>query len=609
MSQIKAKQIQLVAQGDLIVGNGTADGSVLSVGALDQVLVSNGTTPLWGQVSAGGISLTEGDVFIGDNTNTAAEASATSQGQVVVSGAGPSYNFAVGSLAAIYVTFTPNTTNNIAATNVQSAIVEVAAERSFVHVDSVDPTVNNDGVDTAALGERFKIGDMWVNTSTDNIWSVADVSTGAAVWVRSVGVAAAFVYKGDVDASDSGVLPSSPVAGDWWRVGTTGGTQDFNGTWDANGEPDGATFEVGDAIVYGDDGDWHKVDNTDPVISGGGNGITVTGGPSTYTISVDADEVTVTATGGTGDEVAVFNGLTNQILTGQGAGNDAVWNYVDNLYDSGGNIIVDGAGSTTPVNYLRITSADTGSDVSIASAGSDTDIGLNVVAKGLGRISLDGTDWPNNVAPAGSIAAAQSAGDLAWVTAPDGGGDQVLIYNDTTNLLEWTDSSDIGGPAWSTINADSGSAIADTTSDTITISGGVAIITTATDDPETLTIDFDIPELTAESTVDGAADYIVMYDASASAHRKVLIDDLPGGGTGGADVEYDEVTATGGANEAFVGFFSNTPTGDAGVTVFFNGLALRATGWTRSGTNLTMVDSVNGYSTESGDIISARYEY
>ena len=608
MSQIKAKQIQLVAQGDLIVGNPTADGSVLSVGTLDQVLVSNGTAPLWGQVSAGGISLTEGDVFIGDSTNTAEEASATSQGQVVVSGAGPNYHFAVGSLAAQYVTFTANTTNNIAATNAQSAIIEVAAERAYVHVDSVDPTVNNDSVDTAILGVRFKIGDMWVNTATDNIWSVADVSTGAAVWVRSVGLASAFVYKGDVDASDTGSLPVAPVAGDWWRVGTTGGTQDFNGTWDANGEPNGATFEIGDAIVYGDDGDWHKIDNTDPVLGGGGNGITITGGPSTYTISVDADEVTVTASGGTGDEVAVFNGLANQILTGQGTGNDAVWNYVDNLYDSGGNIIVDGVGSATPVYYLRITSADTLGDVTIATVGTDVNINLDIVAKGTGRISLDGTLWPDDIAPARSLAMAESTGDLEWITAPDGSGDQVLRYNDTTNSFEWVSSTTIGGPAWGTINADTGSAVADTISDTITISGGVAIITTATDDPETLTIDFNIPELTAESIVDPVTDYVVMYDDSASAHRKVLIDDLPGG-VASDTVDYDEATALGGANEAFVGFFTNTPTNDDAVTVFFNGLALRATGWTRTGLNLTLVDAVNGYATESGDIIFVRYEY
>lgn len=610
MAQIKVKQIKLVAQGDLVVANSSSNGSILSVGTTGQVVVSNGTTPLWGQVGAAGISLTEGDVFIGDATNVAAEASATVQGQVIVSGAGPNFDLAVGTLAAEYVTFAPNTSNNIVATNVQNAIVEVAAEHVYIHTATVDPVANNDGVDTGTIGVDFKIGDIWINTATDNVWHVVDVSTGAAVWARSAGIASAFVYKGDLDASDAGdSLPSSPVAGDWYRISASTGTQNFNGTWDASGDPNGATFDVGDAIVFGDDGDWHKIDNTDPVIANSGDGILVTGGPTTYTVNVDADETTITATGGGGNEVTVYGGLTNQVLVGQGASSDATWNYVDNLYDSNGNIIVDGVGSATPVNNLRITSADTGGNVGIETIGTDLNIDLDITAKNTGRISLDGTSWPAAVAPIRSIPIAVASGDLDWISAPDGGGDQVLIYNDATNLFEWTVASNIGGPAWGTINADSGSSIADTTSDTITISGGVAIITTATDDPETLTIDFNIPELTAETVIDPAVDYVVVYDASAVAHRKVLITNLPGGAGGGNDVDEDEVTATGSANEVFVAFFSNTPVSDSVITVFFNGLRLKTTGWSRSGTTLTMVDAVNGYATESGDVISARYEF
>lgn len=71
----------------------------------------------------------------------------------------------------------------------------------------------------------------------------------------------------------------------------------------------------------------------------------------------------------------------------------------------------------------------------------------------------------------------------------------------------------------------------------------------------------------------------------------------------------DTATATGGANESFTGFFTNTPVADSTISVFFNGLELDTGGWTRSGNNLTLVDSVNGYSTDSGDVIRARYEY
>ena len=43
----------------------------------------------------------------------------------------------------------------------------------------------------------------------------------------------------------------------------------------------------------------------------------------------------------------------------------------------------------------------------------------------------------------------------------------------------------------------------------------------------TRTIDLDVSGLTAESTMDGTADYAVVYDATAAAHRKVLLNDLP----------------------------------------------------------------------------------
>ncbi len=40
---------------------------------------------------------------------------------------------------------------------------------------------------------------------------------------------------------------------------------------------------------------------------------------------------------------------------------------------------------------------------------------------------------------------------------------------------------------------------------------------------------------TADASPDGAADYVLTYDASANALKKVLLDDLPGGGTGDVD--------------------------------------------------------------------------
>lgn len=55
------------------------------------------------------------------------------------------------------------------------------------------------------------------------------------------------------------------------------------------------------------------------------------------------------------------------------------------------------------------------------------------------------------------------------------------------------------------------------------------------------TIALDINALTADASPDGAADYVTTYDASATAHKKVLLNNLPGSGGGGAALTVEEV--------------------------------------------------------------------
>ncbi len=64
------------------------------------------------------------------------------------------------------------------------------------------------------------------------------------------------------------------------------------------------------------------------------------------------------------------------------------------------------------------------------------------------------------------------------------------------------------------------------------INGGEAI--TVTDDVANNEIDIsaNVDGLTADATPDGAADFVMTYDTSAGAHKKVLLNNLPGGGGG-----------------------------------------------------------------------------
>ncbi len=394
-----------------------------------------------------------------------------------------------------------------------------------------------------------------------------------------------------------------------------------------------------------------------------------------------------TLSGFAGSILAV--GAVNQHIISLGT--DLEWNYSEDLRASNtGELIIDGVGIGSAVNHLKVTNSITGNPVLVESVGVDTNINLELISKGTGRLKLDGTLWPDAGVAARSILATQNGApdDLVAITSPDGSGDQILTYSDATDTIEWTthqfvfgnvagdtgiisadNNSDIitfvggigistvavqppdsltidmdinglaflttiaasdelvifdistgthkkatiseiltdQGPAFTVIAGDSGLATADIPQDTLTIAGGEVIVTTATDDPEILTIDLDIVGLITITPALASTDLIVIYDTSTATHVKVTVnqffDDLDIG-----VVRYDDVSATGGANEVFVAFFSFTPLSDAAVTVFFNGLTLRDTGWTRSGTTLTLVDAVNGYSTEDGDIISARYE-
>lgn len=62
----------------------------------------------------------------------------------------------------------------------------------------------------------------------------------------------------------------------------------------------------------------------------------------------------------------------------------------------------------------------------------------------------------------------------------------------------------------------------------------------------------DINGLTADASPDGAADYVMTYDASATALKKVLLDNLPGGGSGGVQFATGTYVGTG-SSQAITG--------------------------------------------------------
>lgn len=103
-----------------------------------------------------------------------------------------------------------------------------------------------------------------------------------------------------------------------------------------------------------------------------------------------------------------------------------------------------------------------------------------------------------------------------------------LRYNTDLNIIEWRDNDsweqpDIGGGeanqnAFGIATGDSGTATADVAVDTLVFTGGEGIVTTASDGPETITIDMDIASLTNEDPNDDTDELV--FD-NGTNHRAV----------------------------------------------------------------------------------------
>ena len=107
----------------------------------------------------------------------------------------------------------------------------------------------------------------------------------------------------------------------------------------------------------------------------------------------------------------------------------------------------------------------------------------------------------------------------------------VSIFSNATITGGSIDGPTIGATTEATINHDAlqhydANDHVDHTGVTITagvgLSGGGTIASNRT-------IDLDITELSAESSIDAAADYVAVYDTSASAHKKVLVGNIQSG--------------------------------------------------------------------------------
>jgi hypothetical protein len=120
----------------------------------------------------------------------------------------------------------------------------------------------------------------------------------------------------------------------------------------------------------------------------------------------------------------------------------------------------------------------------------------------------------------------------------------LLLHYDGSNWRVVGAASAGGGMTSFTAAGDSGGGQSIANGNTLTIAGGDGVVT-ADSATDTVTVSLDINSLTAQGSPTGASDYVAIYDAGEGDHRKVLLNDLPGGGGGmtSFDVDADSGTA------------------------------------------------------------------
>ena len=99
-----------------------------------------------------------------------------------------------------------------------------------IHRAAVDPTVNDDGTVLEGTAPKYKIGDDWLNTVSNELFQVIDLTTAAAVWINMTNAlsGAYVVVDGAIEIGDDAVLAPTQI---------TSNQNDYNPTgWVVGGE-------------------------------------------------------------------------------------------------------------------------------------------------------------------------------------------------------------------------------------------------------------------------------------------------------------------------------------------------------------------------------------
>jgi hypothetical protein len=441
---------------------------------------------------------------------------------------------------------------------------------------------------------------------------VLTVVGGDTVWMSPT-VPDAFVYRGTVDAG-ANLLPQvgTPVTGDYYSVYASSGTQNFNGTWDANSSAPfiGATFKPGDAIVFNGT-TWDKFDNNDPTVIGTTDEITVSYDPlaEQYTVGMSptyagSTSITTLGTISTGNWQAT---LIARQFGGTGSDTSSIGAnrilYATSTTTTGGIVAPTMAGTSLQWNgsaFVWVSLAANAYSFINGDSGTSTAVGSDTLAilGGLGLTTIAADGSPDSLTINTDIATGS-----VLVNNVGTGSAQLGIRGATSGtILQAKGSSTEAAFTSYTLPATVG------TTGKFLVSDGTNFINSSFTFPSTLTAPGALVVNTngVISNVNATtAGQVLQYNGSTVGFSALSYSNLTGTPT---DSEDEFVVVTPAANLTVTGFFSHTPI-MASISVFFNGLRLKNSGWSVSGMDLTLVDSVNGYTTDVGDELAAIYQY
>lgn len=175
--------------------------------------------------------------------------------------------------------------------------------------------------------------------------------------------------------------------------------------------------------------------------------------------------------------------------------------------------------------------------------------------------------------------------ELTQIASVDAAADRILIYDASITAYRYALPNQIAG--YSFVLSDGTNTQTIDNGNTFLFSdaaNGIDPVVGATDQ---VTIDLDVNELTADASPDYAADYVLTYDASAGAEKKVLITNLSGGAENNVSIASDTPANTNIASGLTLSSYRY-------VQVFLDGVKQRqTTDWIISSNNIQFTFATN----------------